>query len=75
MGAYALLGSTSTLGRLARGISFAEYPAQIGNFSEAMETPQRSLQLATAQNNTALEDALRTEIDLYQKGFPCRNGK
>jgi protein O-mannosyl-transferase len=49
--------------------------AQTGKFSEAVETAQRSLQLATDQNNTALAEALQTEIDLYQKGLPYRNGK
>ena len=47
--------------------------AQTGKFSEAVETAERSLQLATAQNNTPLVAALRTEIGLYQKGLPCRN--
>jgi hypothetical protein len=49
--------------------------AQNGRFSEAIETAQRSLQLAIAQNNSALADSLRMEIELYQKGFPYRNGK
>jgi Flp pilus assembly protein TadD len=48
--------------------------AQSGKFSEATATAQRSLQLATDQNNAALEEALRTEIDLYAKGLPYRNG-
>ena len=46
--------------------------AQNGKFSEALETARRSLQLATGQNNTALAEALRTEINLYENGFPCR---
>ena len=49
--------------------------AQTGQFTEALETAQRSLELATAQNNTVLMDALRTEIGLYKKGFPYRSGK
>jgi hypothetical protein len=48
--------------------------AQNGRFSEAVETAQRSLRLAIAQNNTALADSLRVEIELYQQGFPYRNG-
>jgi tetratricopeptide (TPR) repeat protein len=48
--------------------------AQTGHFPEAVETAERSLQLATTQNNTALADALRTEIDRYRRGFPYRNG-
>jgi protein O-mannosyl-transferase len=49
--------------------------AQTGQFTEAVETAQRSLKLATAQNNTVLADALRTEIGLYKKGFPYWSGK
>jgi tetratricopeptide (TPR) repeat protein len=48
--------------------------AQIGKFSEATAMAERSLQLATDQNNAALAEALRTEIDLYAKGLPYRNG-
>src|SRR4029077_6174703 len=43
--------------------------AQIGQFPEAVETAQRSLQLATAENDLPLADELRTEIGFYQKGF------
>ena len=46
--------------------------AQNGKFAEAIETGQRSWQLATDQNNTALAEALRTEIDLYEKNIPYR---
>ena len=46
--------------------------AQNGKFSEAIETGQRSWQLATDQNKTALAEALRTELDLYQKNSPYR---
>jgi tetratricopeptide (TPR) repeat protein len=49
--------------------------AQTGRFAEAVETAQRSLQLAIDQNNTTLADSLRIEIELYQKGFPYRNEK
>jgi protein O-mannosyl-transferase len=49
--------------------------AQTGRFSEAVETAQRSLQLAIDQNNIILADSLRMEIELYQKGFPYRNEK
>ena len=48
--------------------------AQTGHFPKAVETAERSLQLATAQNNPALAEALRIEIDRYQRGFPYRNG-
>jgi protein O-mannosyl-transferase len=46
--------------------------AQSGKFSEAMETGQRSWQLATDQNKTALAEALRTELGLYEKNIPYR---
>jgi protein O-mannosyl-transferase len=46
--------------------------AQNGKFSEAIETGQRSWQLATDQNKTALAEALRTELDLYEKKIPYR---
>ena len=49
--------------------------AQTGDFSEAMEAAKRSLQLAMAQNNTTLANALRTEMGVYQKGLPFREGK
>jgi tetratricopeptide (TPR) repeat protein len=49
--------------------------AQIGQFPEAVETAQRSLQLATAGNDLPLAEELRTEIGFYQKGFPYRIGK
>ena len=49
--------------------------AQTGRFSAAIETAGRSLQLAIAQNNSALVKALRTEINLYEKGLPYRSGK
>ncbi len=47
--------------------------AQNGKFPEAIATPQRSLQLATDQNNAALMQALQNEIDLYEKGLPYRS--
>jgi protein O-mannosyl-transferase len=49
--------------------------AQTGRFSAAIETAERSLQLAIAQNNSALVEALRTEISLYEKGLPYRSVK
>jgi tetratricopeptide (TPR) repeat protein len=49
--------------------------AQAGKFSEATEMAERSLQLAIAQNDTPLIVTLRTEIGLYQKGLPYRNGQ
>jgi protein O-mannosyl-transferase len=43
--------------------------AEMGRFSEAMETARRSLDLALAQNNTTLADAIRARIKRYQEGF------
>ena len=49
--------------------------AQNGEFSKAVETGQRALQLATEQNNFGLADSLRSELDLYRDGRPCLYGK
>jgi Flp pilus assembly protein TadD len=49
--------------------------AQTGKYAEAVETAQHCLRLATAQNNSALADAVRAEIEFYQDGFPYRIGK
>jgi hypothetical protein len=46
--------------------------AQAGHFSEAVETAEQGLQIATAQNNAALVEALRGEIGLYQNGISYR---
>src|SRR5246127_984006 len=42
--------------------------AQNGEFSQAVETGQRALQLATEQNNFGLADSLRSELDRYRDG-------
>jgi tetratricopeptide (TPR) repeat protein len=47
--------------------------AEVGRFSEAVETARRARQLAAAQNYTALVDALQTQIGLYQAGSPFRD--
>ena len=49
--------------------------AQAGRFSEAIVMADRTLQLATAQDNSALVEALRTEIGLYEEGLPYRSDK
>jgi tetratricopeptide (TPR) repeat protein len=46
--------------------------AEAGDFSKAIETGQRALDLATAQNNTSLRSTLRHEIELYQAHTPYR---
>jgi tetratricopeptide (TPR) repeat protein len=49
--------------------------AQNGQFSQAIETAERTLQLAVDQNNSVLADSLRAELDLYRNGLPYRFGK
>ena len=46
--------------------------AESGNFTEAVSTARRALDLAKTQANRALADALRSEIKLYQAGSPFR---
>ncbi len=43
--------------------------AEAGRFPEAVATAQRALQLAETQSNTALADAIRSQIKLYQTGI------
>jgi Flp pilus assembly protein TadD len=49
--------------------------AQNGEFSEAVETGQRAVQLATDQNNFGLADSVRSELDLYRNDQACLYGK
>ncbi len=44
--------------------------AEAGRFSDAVSTAQRALQLAEAQSNTALADAVRSQLKFYQAGIP-----
>ena len=44
--------------------------AEAGRFPEAIETAQRALQLAEAQSNTTLAEALQSQLKLYQAGIP-----
>ena len=46
--------------------------AEAGRFPNAVTTAERALQLATDQGNTALAEAIRAQITLYQSGFPYR---
>jgi hypothetical protein len=46
--------------------------AESGNFSKAVDTARRAIDLATAQNNTSLLATLRHEIELYQARSPYR---
>jgi protein O-mannosyl-transferase len=49
--------------------------AQTGQYEKAIETAERSLQLASADNNAALADLLRTEIRSYQRGTSIPDGE
>jgi len=57
-------GNPVALGTLA-----AAY-AEAGRFPEAVETAQRALQLAETQSNTALADAIRSQLKSHQAGIP-----
>ncbi len=46
--------------------------AESGDFSKAIDTAQRAIDLANAQNNTSLLATLRHEIELYQARTPYR---
>jgi tetratricopeptide (TPR) repeat protein len=47
--------------------------AEGGRFAEAIAAARQALELAAAQNNTALENALRGQIGLYQRDYPFRD--
>jgi tetratricopeptide (TPR) repeat protein len=57
-------GNPLILGTLA-----AAY-AEVGRFSEAVETAQRALRLAGAQSNTNLAGQLQAQLKFYQAGSP-----
>ena len=46
--------------------------AETGRFLEAVETALRALELAEMQSNTALANAIRSQMELYQAGTPFR---
>jgi tetratricopeptide (TPR) repeat protein len=46
--------------------------AEKGRFNDAIETAQRALQLATAQDNFALANKLEKDLDLYRSSIPLR---
>jgi protein O-mannosyl-transferase len=46
--------------------------AENGRFNDAIETAQRALQLATAQDNFALASKLEKDLDLYRTNSPLR---
>ncbi len=47
--------------------------AEAGRFSEALQTAQKALELATRQGNRALADSLRAKISLYEVRTPFRD--
>jgi tetratricopeptide (TPR) repeat protein len=47
--------------------------AEVGRYSEAVETAQRGWQLAGAQTNTELAGKLQLEMKLFQAGSPFHN--
>ena len=52
--------------------TFAAVYAEAGQFPNAITTAKRALQLATDQGNTALANAIRAQIRLYQSRLPYR---
>ncbi len=46
--------------------------AECGRFTEAVETAERTLSLATTQSNRALVDAIQKARSLFQEGKPIR---
>ncbi len=46
--------------------------AEAGRFPDAVKTAKSAVQLATNRGNTALADAIRAQIRLYQSGLPYR---
>jgi len=46
--------------------------AEAGQFSEAIETAKKALQLVSAQHNSAMADAVRARLKLYEANSPYR---
>ncbi len=46
--------------------------AEKGQFTDAVQTAQQALALASADNNVSLADALRAQLELYRAGSPYR---
>jgi protein O-mannosyl-transferase len=47
--------------------------AENGKFAEAVATARRAKDLAESQSNTALRDALQSQLQLYESGAPFRD--
>ena len=52
--------------------TLAAAQADMGRYSEAVETARRAQALATAKGQTPLADAIETRIKLYRVGSPYR---
>ena len=46
--------------------------AEVGRFSEAVQTGRKALQLATQQQKLPLAESLQAKIRLYESGTPYR---
>ncbi len=46
--------------------------AEAGQFSEAVQTAQKALELATEQKKKSLAESLKAKISLYEAGTPFR---
>jgi protein O-mannosyl-transferase len=46
--------------------------AETGRFADAVTSAQKAFDLASAEHNVALANALREQIGLYRAGLPCR---
>jgi len=53
-------------------VALAAAYAETGQFSKAVETAQKALQLASDEGNTELAGTIRGHIKLYQTGTPLR---
>ncbi len=47
--------------------------AEVGRFSDAIDTAQQALQLATSQSEDVLAATLRMQLGYYQRGVPFRD--
>ena len=47
--------------------------AEVGRFPEAVTAARRALDLASRSGNTALADAVRAQVALYESGIPSRD--
>ena len=64
-----LTGSRDAMSLRALAAAYAE----AGRFAEALATAQRALQLAEAQSNGVLAEALGSQLKFYQAGAPYRD--